>query len=29
LKMKLKALHVADVAESQEDVTDELSKVQK
>jgi hypothetical protein len=29
LKMKLKGLHFADVAESQEAVTDELKKVQK
>jgi len=29
LKMKLKGLHLADVAETQEDVTDELKKVQK
>ena len=28
LKMKLKGLHLADVAETQEDVTDELKKVQ-
>jgi hypothetical protein len=29
LKMKLKELHYADVAEIQEAVTDELKKVQK
>ena len=29
LKMKLKGLHLADVAEMQETVTDELKKVQK
>jgi hypothetical protein len=29
LKMKLKGLHFADVAETQEAVTDELKKVQK